>query len=50
MEGARVVFAEEGVFMDVALREFVAEQEVKSVKALLWGKVELGEFDLAGDG
>jgi hypothetical protein len=50
MEGARVVLAEEGVLAGVALREFIAEQEVEAVKALLWGEVELSEFDLAGDG
>jgi hypothetical protein len=50
VEGARVVLAEEGVLADVALREFIAEQEVEAVKALLWSEVELGEFDLAGDG
>jgi hypothetical protein len=50
VEGTRVVLAEEGVFADMALGEFIAEQEVEAVKALLWGKVELCEFDLAGVG
>jgi hypothetical protein len=50
MKGARVVLVEEGVFADMALREFIAEQKVEAVKALLQGEVEVGEFDLVGDG
>jgi hypothetical protein len=38
------------VFADVTLREFVAEQEIKAVETLLWGKVEPSEFSFAGDG
>jgi hypothetical protein len=41
VEWAGVMFAEEGVLADVALREFVVKEEEEAVKALVWREVEL---------
>jgi hypothetical protein len=48
VERAGVVFAEEGVLADMALRELVVEQEEKAVKALAGHKVELGDAGPTG--
>jgi hypothetical protein len=49
VEGAQIVFAEVGVFTDMALREFIAEQEVEAMEALFWGKLKLSDCDFMSD-
>jgi len=48
VEWAGVVFTEEGVLADVALGEFVVEEEEEAVKALVRCEVELGDGGPAG--
>jgi hypothetical protein len=43
-------FAEERVFANVTLKEFIVEQEEEAVEALAWGEVKLGDGDSSSSG